>query len=221
LQVVFYLLAFCDFSLFTIGAIMAVWQLVVDFIVFKTAPSLKQLGFLPYDFDAKALIRSHTFFSTRLIKQFGAAVRESLEVIFSNWVHICVDGTWPQVLVAVRVIFMVFIRSFSVAVTAWIILNCLFTLPFSYSSRNLFADATREFLRWRGALRFLTIRDMAWQTSEYLGKCAEHYERLYKATGSPVHLLKLRYFVFWDRVISAIGGYAQRFAARMEGTAGW
>lgn len=216
LQVVFYLLVFAQYSLLTISTFMAAWQLIVDFAIIKISPSLKQLGFLRYDFDAPRLVRAHTFFSVRLIRQVGAAVYETADLLTQNWYDIVCYGGWPNVLLAVRILITVFIRSYSMAITMWIVLLIFFTVPLSYSSRNLFADATRELFRIKGYMRIIPLRDMAWQTSEYLGQCAVYNEDLHRRTGSPTALFKMRYFKASDALVSAVGVYAQRFAAWME-----
>jgi hypothetical protein len=217
LQVVFYLLAFADYSVITIASIMGLWQLLVDFAIVRMAPSLKQLGFLPYNFDPHKVVKTNKFFSVRLIKQVGGAVNELCEMVNHTWVEVVAYGNWPQVLIAVRFVFAVFIRSFSLPITMWLLFMIMFTMPISYTSRNLFADATREFVRLRGAFSAVTFRDLAWKWSERLGRLREHHEAVYAASGSPMALAKVRAITATDLVVTAWGSYLERFAAWM----GW
>ena len=140
LQLIFFLHIFCDYSLLTIMSLVALWQLLVDFLLVTVVPFAQKIGLFSEDIQIKDTLRKTTLFNTQVLKIVGAAAYEISDMAIGMWRMTVLEANMARVLVVFRFVLVVLIRSFSVPMTLWLILMAFFTVPVSYSRNRLFAD---------------------------------------------------------------------------------
>jgi hypothetical protein len=145
----FFTMMFADMSLLTIGCLLAMWQLIVDFCILRFGPILQRSGILSRKLDFANMVRKNRFFSPKLIKQYADAGHEVADMAFGFWNVVVIEGQWADVQFAVKFLFFVFLRSFSMAVTCYLLLVALFTLPISLNSNRVLTEALMEGFRLR------------------------------------------------------------------------
>lgn len=153
------LMFFADVSLLTLSCFIALWQLVVDRFLVHWCPYLQRWGVVSNDIDLRMVVTRTRFFSPKLVRQYADAAHEVADMVFGYWRVLVLEAHWADVRLAARFIFVVFLRSFSFGLTAYLILVALFTLPASVKQNRVLADALREAarLRWEASIARLRI----------------------------------------------------------------
>lgn len=158
LQVLFFLVHFCDYTLLAIASFLGLWQLVVDLILVKVVPVLQKKGFVNEDLDIKYVVRKTILFNPQLIKQVGSAAYELADLMIGMWRLTVLEANLSRILIVGRFVFVVFFRSFSVATTTWILFMILFTIPVSYSNNRVLADAVADGAHVAASRNFEIVR---------------------------------------------------------------
>jgi len=157
-QLMFFLVVFCDFSLLTMAAFLALWQLVIDFSMAQFVPKAQQMGWIAGSFDIKEVIRKNTLFNINLNKRVASVTHEISDMAIGMWKVTVFEANLSSILVAGRFVVVVFLRSFSVATTIWLFVLVLFTIPISYSKNRIFADVVADGAHNAAAKRAKTFR---------------------------------------------------------------
>lgn len=204
LQVTMFLLLFCDYSLLTIVMSIGLWQLFVDVGFIKIVPWLQARKVVPADFDVKDWVRKNTFFNQALVKNVGGFIHEVADMTIGMWRVLVLEANVPQLLVAMRFMFLFFFRSFSFPITLWLLAMVFFTIPVSYGKNRVFADALAA-----GA-HFFALNKMAalqhrlrrWSATAYNNAKATNNLAL-KLIWQGVKTILDRFIIFNERLLGA------------------
>lgn len=137
---VFCFLLFSGFSLVTLLAVLGLWQILTNFIASRLIPFGQKRGLINPELKIHNELRKHLFFNPTLVARAAGVIYEILDVVFGMWKITVMDANLGSVLVAFRILFVVFIRAFSVHTTLWLVVLAFFTIPVSYQGQKAVAD---------------------------------------------------------------------------------
>lgn len=144
LQLIFFLHIFCHYSFLTIISVLALWQMLVDFVLVKTVPLLQTSAIVPKSFNISDVLRKHTLFSKRLVSRVAGIAHELADISIGMWKMTVFDANVARIVVVFRFVVVVLIRSFSVTTTTWLVLMGFFTIPYHYSKNKIFAAVVAD-----------------------------------------------------------------------------
>jgi hypothetical protein len=203
LQVIFFLVHFCDFSFLFLAAFLGLWQLVVDLTLVQVVPKLQAGGMLAEDIDIKEVLRRNTLFNPRLIKRLASLGHELSDIMIGMWRMTVMEANMSRVLIVGRFVFVVFFRSFSVPTTFYVILMILFTIPVSYAKNRVFADAVADGAHITANRNFASLKRYSRTLVEIAANHArDNYERSKKGTNASQNISYVK-SGFWAFTLAA------------------